>query len=196
LSGMEVPAVLGAAVKSPKPASRQRSAFIGREAELFVGDAGDPAGTTFRIQDAVSTFVVEASLETPVLLVLDDLHWADESSLGLLVFLARELGKAHLLLLGTYRDVELGGAYPLARTLGALAREKLYQRQKLRGWREEETARFMEQEGGSPAGLELVQKVQELTDGNPLFCREMARVALTETEGRLPARLPKASARR
>ncbi len=53
-----------------------------------------------------------------MVIVLDDLHWADEPSLLLLKFAAREIGSSGLLVVGTYRDVELGRHHPLARVLG------------------------------------------------------------------------------
>ena len=62
------------------------------------------------------------------MLVLDDLHWADEGSLRLLEFVARELAEARLLLVGTYRDVELSRRHPLSQTLAELTRERLFER--------------------------------------------------------------------
>ena len=62
------------------------------------------------------------------MLVLDDLHWADKPSLLLLEFLARELRAARLLLVGTYRDVEVGRQHPLSQTLAELSRAGASQR--------------------------------------------------------------------
>ena len=67
------------------------------------------------------------------MLVLDDLHWADKPSLLLLQFLARSCAAAALLVVGTYRDVELRRQHPLAQTLAELNRENLSQRVLLRG---------------------------------------------------------------
>ena len=60
--------------------------------------------------------------------MLDDLHWADKPSLLLLEFLARELSGARLLIVGTYRDMEISRQHPLAESLGGLNRERLFQR--------------------------------------------------------------------
>ena len=77
----------------------------------------------FRLFDSVTALPRRAPRATaPLVLVLDDLHWADEPSLLLLAFVARELADSGLLLVGTYRDVELGRHHPLAETLGDLAR--------------------------------------------------------------------------
>ena len=76
--------------------------------------------------------------------VVDDLHWADKASLMLLQFITRELSGARLLLVGTYRDVELNRQHPLAETLGELTREKLFQRVLLRGLSHQDVERFIE----------------------------------------------------
>lgn len=92
--------------------------------------------------------------------MLDDLHWADQPSLLLLQFVARELGGARLLIVGTYRDVELNRQHPLAETLGELTRERLFQRVPLRGLSQNDVARFIEMATG-------VTPVQGLIDIHP-----------------------------
>ena len=67
----------------------------------------DPEQARFRLFDASSASCATPRGAQPLVLVLDDLHWADKPSLLLLQFLARELGPARLLVIGTYRDVEL-----------------------------------------------------------------------------------------
>ena len=69
----------------------------------------------------------------PLVLILDNLHRADRSSLLLLEFLASELERSHILVLGTYRDVDVSRRHPLSQTLGNLIREHLFQRVQLRG---------------------------------------------------------------
>lgn len=78
------------------------------------------------------------------MIVLDDLHWSDQPSLALLEFRARELGQSRVMLLCTYRDMELNRRHPLSVTLGDLARERLYERVLLRGLSEHDIARFIE----------------------------------------------------
>ena len=68
-------------------------------------------------------------------LVLDDLHWADQPSLLLLEFLAREMGGSRLLVAGAYRDVELSRQHRLSQTLAQLSREPVFRREVLRGLR-------------------------------------------------------------
>ena len=91
-----------------------------------LGDLGEaPAIDTeqarFRIFDSLAGFLGGVSQSRPLMLVLDDLHWADEPSLLLLRFVARRLADTGLLIVGTYRDVELGRHHPLADTLADLA---------------------------------------------------------------------------
>src|SRR5205807_10505727 len=82
----------------------------------------DPEAAQFALFDAYVQFLRVASTETPLVVALDDLHWADKPSLQLLQHLSRELGRMRLLVVGTYRDTELARTHPLAETLAALNR--------------------------------------------------------------------------
>ena len=86
--------------------------------DLEPAPALDPEAARFRLFDSITSFLKGASTSKPLVLVLDDLHWADESSLLLLQFLARELTGSRLLVIGTYRDVELSRRHPLAEAPG------------------------------------------------------------------------------
>ncbi len=68
----------------------------------------EPEQARFRLFDSIATFLNRASETQPLMLVLDDLHWADRSSLLLLQFLARQLGEARMVVVGCYRDVGRG----------------------------------------------------------------------------------------
>ena len=110
-----------------------------------------PEQARFRLFDSITAFLKSASQKQP--LVLDDLHWSDQPSLLLLQFVARELGNSRLLLVGTYRDMELSRQHPLAETLGELTRERLFQRVLL----EYETGEFL-------GGDELLQDLVRLEE--------------------------------
>ncbi len=75
----------------------------------------EPESARFRLFDSISTFLKNGSHSQPLMLVLDDLHWADKSSLLLLEFLALEIAGSSLLVIGTFRDVELSRQHPLSR---------------------------------------------------------------------------------
>jgi len=148
----------------------------------------DPEQARFRLFDSITTFLKRASQEQPLLLILDNLHWADPTSLRLLEFVAPELATARVLLLGTYRDVDISWSHPFFRTLGELTRQRLYQRVLLRGLSRDEVGQMMEDVGGVALPQELVATVHQQTEGTPLFVREVVRL-LTEEGLLAPERL-------
>jgi class 3 adenylate cyclase len=143
----------------------------------------DPEEARFRLFDSITTFIKNASSTQPLALIVDDLHWADKPSLLLLQFLARELESSRLLLLGTYRDVELGRQHPLEQTLAELARSQLSDRVLLRGLTKTDVARFIELTAGRTPPTALVDAVFRETEGNPFFVHEV--VHLLQADGRL-----------
>ena len=98
----------------------------------------------------------------------------------LLQFVARELGNSRLLLVGTYRDVELSRQHPLAETLGELTRERLFQRVLLRGLSQQDVGRFIEVAAGVDPPSGLAAAVHTQTEGNPLFVTEVVRLLVQE----------------
>ena len=91
----------------------------------------EPEQARFRLFDSIITFLKNAAQSQPLMLVLDDLHWADRPSLLLLQFLAREMAASRLLVVGTYRDADLSRQHPLSETLAQLLREPVFQREPL-----------------------------------------------------------------
>jgi DNA-binding SARP family transcriptional activator len=158
--------------------------------ELFADLPEPPAleseSARFRLFEAVSSFLRTAARARPLVLVLDDLHAADEPSLLLLQFLARELGGARVLLFAAYRDVDPSPNNPLTAALTELAREPVTRILPLAGLREHEVAQFVEFISGEPPGEALVAAIHQETEGNPLFVGEIVR--LLATEGRLGER--------
>jgi len=144
------------------------------------GDDGPEA--RFRLYDAVVALLRAAAEPAPLVVVLDDLHWADASSLRLLVFAARELREARVLLLGTYRPEDAPGP-ALALALAELAREPRHERIALTGLRRSEVARLVARTARVEPEPALVDAIFERTDGNPFFVRELGR--MLEAEGRL-----------
>lgn len=125
-----------------------------------------------RIPRAVSGFLEELSGHGPMAILLDDLHWVDESSLELVRHLARSTRNRRVLLLGAYRDLELRPDQPLQRALNDLDREGLIERIHLADLNEGETAELISLLIGDP-DPSFAEKVQRLTDGNPFFTREL-----------------------
>ncbi|MCH6563012.1 MAG: protein kinase [Myxococcales bacterium] len=137
----------------------------------------------FRLFDSITTFLKNFSNEQPLVLVLDDLHWADESSLLLLQFLVREIHQSRLLLLGTYRDVELKRGHPLSETLAILTRAGLSERVLLRGLSRPDVARFVAMSICDKAPPRLAEALYTETEGNPFFLHEVVRLLISD--GRL-----------
>ena len=138
----------------------------------------------FRLFDSVAGFFVEAARGRPLVLVLDDLHWADEPSLALLRFVARQLADSPLLIVGAYRDVELGRHHPLAATLADLVEVDATRRMALHGLDADAIATYIELTAsvGRPPP-ELAAAIREQTGGNAFFVGEVVR--LMASEGRL-----------
>ena len=142
----------------------------------------NPEQARFRLFDSITAFLKTASLKQPLVLVLDDLQWADQPSLLLLQFVARELSNSRLLLVGTYRDMELSRQHPLAESLGELTRERSFQRVLLRGLSQPDVGRFIEVAAGVDPPSGLTEAVHTQTEGNPLFVTEVVRLLVQEGE--------------
>jgi len=140
-------------------------------------------GARFRLFDSAARFLRNAAAARPLVLVLDDLHAADEPSLLLLRFVAGGLGGSRILVVGTYRDVDPTVRDPLASTLAELARERVTRRIDLGGLTAADVARYIELIAGASAPPELAATIHAETEGNPLFVGEVVR--LLAAEGRL-----------
>ena len=142
----------------------------------------DPESARFRLFDSIATFLKNASQVKPLVLILDDLHWADKPSLLLLEFVVRELGSSRVMLVGTYRDMELNQRHPLTVTLGDLMRERLFERVLLRGLTHDDVGRFIELAAGVNPPQGLIDAIHTQTEGNPLFVTETVRLFVQEGE--------------
>jgi eukaryotic-like serine/threonine-protein kinase len=143
----------------------------------------DPEAAQFRFFDAYATFVRAMSNRTPLLIALDDLHWADKPSLLLLEYLARELTRLRVLIVCTYRDTDLSRTHPLSEALAALNREAGFQRVVLRGLSRGEVAGYIRAVANVTPRPELLDRIFEETEGNPFFLSEV--VNLLTQEGKL-----------
>ncbi len=143
------------------PEVRQQLPDLERAAGL------EPEQARFRLFDSITTFLKNMAASKPLLLVLDDLHWADKPSLLLLEFLTRELAGSHILVLGCYRDMELSRQHPLAETLGQLAREPVFQRELLRGMTQDEAQSLIETAAGAGPPEHLWKQFIETPKATP-----------------------------
>jgi class 3 adenylate cyclase/tetratricopeptide (TPR) repeat protein len=140
--------------------------------------AHDPETERFRLFESVSALLAAIAGGPPIVLVLDDLHWADKPSLLLLRHIARSPRLQRLLIIGTYRETDLDRRHPLSEALGDLRREQGYERILLRGLSAEEVREYMESAAGhefSGRGLDVPTAIHRETEGNPFFIAEVIR---------------------
>jgi len=135
---------------------------------------GDPSEARFRMFESIRQLLASLCRRRTLLIVLDDVHWADAPSLRLLEFLTPELGDSRILLVGTYRATELSRQHPLSNALGGLARVPHFTRLNLVGLSAEEVQALIAG-AGAPAPAGLAKTLHDQTEGNPLFLREIVR---------------------
>jgi DNA-binding CsgD family transcriptional regulator len=138
---------------------------------------GGPAEARFEAFEAVADDLRAAARAQGLLVVLDDLQWADAASLALLVHLARAIGRSRLMIVATYRDTETTGRGPLSSALSALARESNLSRIRLVGLTQAEVERQLSLVTRTPVPPELAVLVSRRTGGNPFFVTELGRLA-------------------
>src|SRR5207244_7754816 len=129
----------------------------------------------FKLFDAVVSFLRRAATTQPLVLFLDDLHWADKPSLLLLQFLTRELAGARIFVIGAYRDVDVQHGHPLADLLPSFRREHAFDRILLRGLPEADVRALVTALAGAGVPETFVRTVHRETEGNPFFIEETLR---------------------
>lgn len=125
--------------------------------------------------EAVTGFLAAAAEPAGLVVVLDDLQWADQASLQLLTQLATSSGASRLMVLGTYRDTETGGRAPLRRMLAASASAPVT-RLRLVGLTDPHIATLLGAIAGAPVPVAVSNSVSRRTRGNPFFVAELARL--------------------
>ena len=125
--------------------------------------------------NAVSSFVARGSRRFPLLMVMDDVHWADEPTLLLIEHMAALMPELRVLGVGTYRDVELDVRRPLATALERLLRARLVERLPVRRFDRSTVATMIEALGGKAPPDVVVDAIFTETEGNPFFVEEVFR---------------------
>jgi ATP/maltotriose-dependent transcriptional regulator MalT len=141
-----------------------------------------------RVFEALLAVFDAMSEEQPLLLVIEDLHWADSSTRGFVRFLARTVCTERMLVLGTYRSDELHRRHPLRPLLAELARDPLAHLVELERLSRDEMAEQLEDILGSRGDPGLVERLYSRSEGNPLFTEELLAVGL-DGRGTLPPTL-------
>ncbi|MDA0182197.1 AAA family ATPase [Solirubrobacter phytolaccae] len=161
------------------PGELSRLGRILPEAPADTRDA-DHATERYQVFDAVVSILKRAARRWPVVLVLDDLHWADTPTLHLIRHLLRHADGSRLLVLGTFRDAEVGKRHPLTGVLSDLRRERRFERIALAGFDDATTGALVADRLERPVTTAFVQRLREQTDGNAFFIEETLR-ALSES---------------
>ena len=146
--------------------------------ELPTGDPGlativREEGERYRMFDAVTRFLATVSVSSPVLLVLDDLQWADPATLLLLKHVLLDPRPASTLILGLYRDDEVGMAHPLTQMQAAIEREFAIDRVTLSGLADADVAAMLDEIIGWSPPMAVARGLREKTEGNPFFLQEV-----------------------
>lgn len=159
--------------------------------DLHPSPALEPDQERLRLYEHILAFLAAAARIRPLVFLLDDLHWADVATLNLLRHLTRNIRSDRILLVGTYRDVELDRSHPLAPILRELNRERLYARVLVRRLTPEHVAEMIRAilQTRDPVSTEFRDLIYTETEGNPFFVEEVLKHlvevgALYITEGR------------
>jgi len=138
----------------------------------------DPTQARFRLFDAIATLLKQVASSAPLLIVLDDLHEADHSSLELLKFVARGLPDSRIVIVGMYRDAEVRRSPYLSETIAEILR---YGRAiQLAGLDQNEVTQMVEDRAQRLPSAAFASELYRVTAGNPLFVDGIIRVLAAE----------------
>ncbi len=154
-----------------------------RVAELPPPRQSDPETERYLLYAAVAGLLEGAAEQEPLLLIIDDLHWADSPTLSLLRHLVTAGASLRVMVIGTYRDTDLSREHPLTALLADLHREQGVERVELTGLESEDVLALMEAAAGQELdedGRALAAEIAHETAGNPFFAGELLR-HLTES---------------
>jgi tetratricopeptide (TPR) repeat protein len=138
----------------------------------------------FQLFDSTATLLRNVARNRPLVMVLDDVHAADLPSILLLRFLATQMADMPILVVGTYRDVELRPDHPLTEAIADVAREPVARVIRLGALPIEAVGAFIRSTADVTPPDRVVTEVARATSGNPLLITEAVR--LLSAEGRLP----------
>lgn len=143
-------------------------------------DASDPDVAQFRLFDAYTQYLKAIAAQAPLVVALDDLHWADKPTLQLLQHVARELARMRVLIVGNYRDTDITRQSALSETLASLNRESGFDRIVLRGLDRDEVAAYIKARANVEPRREVLDRIFEETEGNAFFLSEVVNLMAQE----------------
>ncbi|GAA2466287.1 helix-turn-helix transcriptional regulator [Agromyces soli] len=171
-----------------------RAAFVALLPELAESGApGEPVpavaggpGASGQLHEAVAVLLETVSRERPVVLVVEDLHWIDPASLGLLRFLVRALTASRVMLLLSYRSEDVTRGHPLRPFLTELERDRWVDRRELSRLSRDEVRELAASLAGSSPDEALLDTLFRRSDGVPFFVEEVVGLDGCTDEGQLP----------
>jgi DNA-binding CsgD family transcriptional regulator len=153
--------------------------------------ADSPSGDFGQLQlfDAVSGLLAELAADRPVLLVIEDLHWADQSTRDLLSFLLARMRGERLAIVASYRADDLHRRHPLRPLLGELVRLPVVERVELHPFTAGEMADYLRALHGQPLPERAVRRILDRSEGNAFFAEELLAAGLDLDAETLPTGL-------
>jgi DNA-binding CsgD family transcriptional regulator/tetratricopeptide (TPR) repeat protein len=142
-----------------------------------------------QVFDAVRALLLRRSQRSPVVVVLEDLHWADRASRDLIAFLARTLRSGRVLLVASYRSDELHRRHPLRPLLGELVRLPGVERLELAPFSRAELAEHLEAVAGVPLVADQLERIYERSEGNPFYAEQLLAAGAGDADVGLPPTL-------
>jgi DNA-binding NarL/FixJ family response regulator len=170
------------------PSVRSELTTLMPELESAAGAEPDEAAAQVRLFEALLWLLDRLGEDRPVLLVIEDLHWADRATRSFIAFLGRSLCRERLLVVATYRSDELHRRHPLRPLLAELERDPRAQRVELRPLTRDELALLLRDILGAPPSEDVVERVFGRSEGHPLFVEELLAASL-DGRGALPPTL-------
>ncbi|MCI0729088.1 MAG: tetratricopeptide repeat protein [Chloroflexi bacterium] len=140
----------------------------------------EPEQEQLRLMVSLTQFIRQATEKRPWLLILDDLQWADPGSLELFRYLSRHLPALAILVLGLYRETELGRGHPLWEMLRDLGSHPTYRRFLLERLDRQGVERVLADMWQQPVPAAFIEKIYQHTEGNPLYIEEVAKGLVEE----------------
>ncbi|MEO8696613.1 MAG: BTAD domain-containing putative transcriptional regulator [Acidimicrobiales bacterium] len=173
-------------------ATQLADARIAVDAEVAFERRDDREGDSAAARLAVHTEVAGClrPARRPILIVIDDLQWADEASLSLAGFLGGEIGEISVLLAVTARPSNAESRPMLTECLSELARSPMSSRVELRGLARDTIAEWVRAAGGAPFDDAFITSIHQRTGGNPFFVRELLALVQHDSSDDTRTRIP------
>jgi DNA-binding CsgD family transcriptional regulator len=159
-------------MSAPEPVLGNLGQSLTSRIRAIPTDAGDPHHRRRLLVQDLADLLVTVEPDTPVLIILEDLHWADELSLDVLGHLAGRIANRPMLIAGAYRSDELYPSLPLRDLRARLLAQRLAEEVRLPRLGLDQTATMTSATLGRPVPAQLVAAVHERTDGIPLHIEE------------------------